>query len=328
MKLLVIGGTRFSGRALTERALARGHEVTVFHRGKSGADLFPEAEHVLGDREEGLDALGGREFDAVVDMCGYVPRSVGAAVERLRGAGWYGYISSISAFASFDEPGMTEASPLHAPPFPDTEEITETTYGPLKVACEREVTAAFGDRAALIRPGYIVGPHDPTDRFTYWIRRAAWGGEMLAPAPADQPIQFVDARDLGAFVLRLAETATGGAFNVVHPAGTTTLGALIELSRTEAGADTVVTWADADWLGERLGEDKYEAFPLWVPEEPGSHLFDPALAIAAGLDNRPVTETVRDTLAWDRSREQAWPMASGLSPDREAELLAAWRARG
>ena len=328
MKLLVIGGTRFSGRALTERALARGHEVTVFHRGRSGADLFPEAEHVLGDREEGLDPLGDREFDAVVDMCGYVPRSVGAAVERLQGAGWYGYISSISAFASFEEPGMTEASPLHASPFPDTEEVTETTYGPLKVACEEQVTAAFGDRAALIRPGYIVGPHDPTDRFTYWIRRAATGGEMLAPAPVDQAVQFVDARDLGAFVLLLAESATGGAFNVVHPAGTTTLSSLIELARAEAGADTAVTWADAAWLGEQLGDEKYDAFPLWVPEEPGSHLFDSTHAIAAGLDNRPVAETVRDTLAWDRTREQVWPMSAGLAPDREAKLLAAWHAQG
>lgn len=328
MKLLVIGGTRFSGRALTERALARGHEVTLFHRGTSGADLFPGAEHVLGDREEGLEPLGNREFDAVVDMCGYVPRSVGAAVQRLQGAGWYGYISSISAFASFEEPGMTEASPLHGPPFPDTEEITETTYGPLKVACEREVTAAFGERAALIRPGYIVGPHDPTDRFTYWIRRAATGGEMLAPAPPDQSIQFVDARDLGAFVLHLAESATGGAYNVVHPAGTTTLGALLELARADAGADTSITWADGDWLGAQLGDAKYEAFPLWVPEEPGSHLLDPARAIAAGLDTRPVAETVSDTLAWDRSREQRWPMAAGLAPEGEAELLAAWRARG
>ena len=327
MKLLVIGGTQFSGRALTERALARGHDVTLFHRGMNGADLFPEAEHVLGDRGEGLEPLGDREFDAVVDTCGYVPRTVGAAVERLRGAGWYGYISSISAFEEFSLPGMTEASPLHRPPFPDTEEITETTYGPLKVACEEQVTAAFGDRAALIRPGYIVGPHDPTDRFTYWLRRAASGGEMLAPAPPDQPIQFVDARDLAAFVLHLAETATGGAYNVVHPAGTTTLEALIDLARADAGADTAVTWADGDWLGEQLGDDKYEAFPLWVPEEPGSHLFDPAHAIDAGLDDRPVADTVRDTLAWDRTREQSWPMKAGLSPEREADLIAAWRRR-
>lgn len=328
MKLLVIGGTQFSGRALAERALARGHEVTLFHRGKNGADLFPEAEHVLGDRREGLGPLGDREFDAVVDTCGYVPRTVGAAVERLKGAGWYGYISSISAFADFSSPGMTEASALHGSPFPETEEITETTYGPLKVACEERVTAGFGDRAALIRPGYIVGPHDPTDRFTYWVRRAASGGEMLAPAPADQPIQFVDARDLAAFVLHLAETSTGGAYNVVHPAGTTNLGALIELARAQTRADTVVTWADGDWLGEQLGDDKYDAFPLWVPEEPGSHLFDPAHAIAAGLDHRPVAETVRDTLAWDRARAQEWPMKAGLSPEREADLIAAWHARG
>jgi 2'-hydroxyisoflavone reductase len=328
MRLLVIGGTRFSGRALTERALARGHEVTLFHRGTTGTGLFPGAEEVLGDREEGLEPLGDRQFDAVVDTCGYVPRSVGAAADRLKGAGWYGFISSISAFSDLSTPGATEESPRYEPPFPDTEEITETTYGPLKVACERRVTEVFGDRAALIRPGYIVGPHDPTDRFTYWIRRAAAGGTMLAPAPPDQPIQFVDARDLGAFVLHLAEGSVGGAFNVVHAAGTTTLGGLIDDARAEAGADTTVTWVDGDWLAAQLGDERYDAVPLWVPEEPGGHLFDPSRAIAAGLDNRPVADTVRDTLAWDRERPQTWPMAAGLTLEREAQLIDAWRARG
>ena len=191
MKLLVIGGTQFSGTGAYgagARARPRGHAVP---QGQERCGAVPRGRARPGDREEGFEPLGDREFDAVVDTCGYVPRSVGAAVERLQGAGWYGYISSISAFASFDEPGMTEASPLHGPPFPDTEEITETTYGPLKVACEQQVTAAFGDRAALIRPGYIVGPHDPTDRFTYWIRRGRdrWGDARACARRPGDPVR-------------------------------------------------------------------------------------------------------------------------------------------
>jgi 2'-hydroxyisoflavone reductase len=325
VKLLVIGGARFSGRALSELALSRGHEVTLFHR--TATDLFPHAEHVLGDRERGVDQLAGRRFDAVVDTCGFVPRAVRSSTELLADSGWYGFISSLSAHPDDLPPGGTEASPVHAPPFPDTEEVTDESYGPLKVACEREVQRVFGDRACVIRPGFIVGPNDPTDRFTYWVRRAAMGGEMLAPAPPDYGLQWIDARDLAAFVLRLAEGATPGVFGVVDRAPTMTLGGLIAEAASAAGADTTVTWVDGAFIsrafgGETEGDDPHEAFPLWWPEAPGFHAFDASRAFAAGLECRPPAATVRDTLEWDRGREQVWPMAAGLDPERERALLA------
>jgi len=329
MKLLVIGGARFSGRALTELALAGGHDVTLFHRTPTA--MFPDAEHVIGDRTEGVDALAGRAFDAVVDTCGYVPRAVKRSAGTLADSGWYGFISSLSAHPEDLPPGANEDSPTFEPPFPDTEDVTDETYGPLKVACERVVTEVFGDRACVIRPGFIVGPNDPTDRFTYWVHRGGAGGEMVAPAPADYGLQWVDARDLAAFVLRLAEGATSGVFGVVDRAPTMTLGALIGESAAAAGADTSVTWIDDAFIddvfaGEEAGDDPHEAFPLWWPEGPGFHAFDPSRAFGAGLVCRAPEETVRDTLAWDRSRART-PMAAGLSSERERSLLAAWRAR-
>ena len=182
MRLLVIGGTRFAGRALSAQALAAGHTLTLFHRGNTGAELFPEAEHLTGDRTVDLSALAGRQFDAVVDFCGYTPRAVERSASLLAESGWYGFVSSISAHVEGIPPGGDEDSPIHQPPFPETEEITGETYGPLKVACERVVQARFGERAAIVRPGFIVGPHDPTDRFPSLVRRAAAGGEMNATA--------------------------------------------------------------------------------------------------------------------------------------------------
>ncbi len=328
MKLLVIGGARFSGRALSERAIERGHEVTLFHR--TPTELFPEAEHVIGDREAGVDALAGRTFDAVVDTCGYVPRAVRASSELLAGSGWYGFISSLSAHPEDMPPGGTEDSPIFEPPFPDTEEVTDETYGPLKVACEREVIDVFGDRACVIRPGFIVGPHDPTDRFTSWVRRGAAGGEMVAPAPAEYGLQWVDARDLAAFVLALAEGATPGVYGVVDRAPTMTLGDLIGAAAATAGADTRVAWVDDAFIADAFAgedDDPHEAFPLWWPEAPGFHAYDPSRAFEAGLTCRRPAETVRDTLAWDRERPQG-PMQAGLDPDRERSLLTAWHATG
>ena len=330
MKLLVIGGMRFSGRALTELALGRGHEVTVFHR--TPTDLLSEAEHVIGDRDHGVAALAGRRFDAVVDTCGYVPRAVRLSSELLAETGWYGFISSLSAHPDDLPPGANEDSPTYEPPFPDTEEVTDETYGPLKVACERQVIDVFGDRACLIRPGFIVGPNDPTDRFTYWVRRASSGGEMLAPAPSDYGLQWVDARDLAAFVLRLAEGVTPGVFGVVDRAPTMTLGTLIEAAAEAAGVRTSVAWVDDAFVadafeGEAAGDDPHEAFPLWWPEAPGFHAFDPSRAFEAGLTCRDPSGTVRDTLAWDRGRPQE-PMKAGLGAERERSLLAAWRETG
>ena len=326
MDLLVIGGTQFSGRALVEQAIAAGHQVTVFHR--TPTDLVPQAEHVLGDRDQGIEALAGRTFDAVVDTCGYVPRAVRASTDTLASSGWYGFVSSISAHVEGLPAGATEESGTFQSPFPDTEDVTEETYGPLKSACEQVVADAFGDRGAVVRPGYIVGPNDPTDRFTSWVRRAAAGGEMLAPGPPDAAIQFVDARDLGAFMLHLAETATGGTYNVVHPSGTVTRSDLLATAARASGAGSAVTWADPAWLVAQLGDDRYQAFPMWDEvDDPWTHMFDSRKAVEAGLKSRSVDETVRDTLTWDRSRGEEAERPCGLSREREAELLAAWSQR-
>jgi 2'-hydroxyisoflavone reductase len=319
MRLLIIGGTRFSGRALTGSALAAGHEVTLFHRQET--DLFPEAEHVFGDRDLGVGALEGRTFDAVVDTCGYVPRAVRASAELLHDSGWYGFVSSLSAHPDDLPPGGTEDSPIHRPPWPATEEVTDDTYGPLKVACEEAVQEVFGDRACVIRPGYIVGPHDPTDRFTYWVRRAALGGQMLAPEPLDYGLQWVDARDLAAFVLHLAQERIGGVFGVVDRAPTSTIGGVIATAGAAAGSTAEVITAGEAWIAQQLGGTSGEIFPMWEPGMPGFHAFDPSRAFSAGLTCRDPDATIRDTLAWDRTREQVWPMRAGLHPERERQLL-------
>lgn len=328
MRLLVIGGARFSGRALTGLALDRGHDVTVFHRGSGPDDPWPHARHVHADRADGFGMLAGEPFDAVVDTCGYVPREVRASTEALGDVGVYAYYSSLSAHVDDARIGAAEDDDVHQPPFPDTEEVTELTYGPLKVACEHEVRAAMGDRALLIRPGYIVGPDDPTDRFTYWVRRAARGGEMLAAGPEDYAMQWVDARDLAAFVLTLVERGASGPFSVVTPPGRHTMRELLTTARDLAGADTTFVWIDHAFAeAHGLLDDASDPLPLWTPQIPSAHLFDPAKAVASGLTTRPIVDTVRDTLAWDEGRGAPWPMEAGLSDERERELLAAWRAR-
>jgi len=319
----VIGGTRFSGRAFTGMALDRGHSVTVFHRGRGGDDPWPGAEHVHRDRADGFDGLAGRSFDVVVDMCGYVPRELRASCASFAGADLYVFVSSLSAHRDDVRPGATEDDDVFEPPFPDTEEITDETYGPLKVACEQEVRAAFGDRAMTVRPGLIAGPFDPTDRFTYWVRRVAAGGEVLAPGPPDYPVQWIDARDLAAFVLLLAERRQGGTYSVVAPP--VSMEALLEACRDVRGSGAILEWVSRAFLEEQ-GVKPWEELPLWIPEFPGANRFDASRAVAAGLGTRSVAETVSDTLRWDRERKQRWPMGAGLAPDREAELLAAWHA--
>jgi 2'-hydroxyisoflavone reductase len=327
MRLLTIGGTRFSGRALTGLALERGHEVTVFHRGVAGAeDPWRDAEHVHGDRAEGFGALTGRSFDAVVDLCGFFPRQLREGAAAFPGVGRYVFISSLSAHRDDVRAGATEDDDVHGPPFPDTEEITWETYGPLKVASERALIDSFGDRATVIRPGYIVGPHDPTDRFTYWARRAARGGEVLAPAPAGQPLQWVDARDLAAFVLGLVERNVSGTFSVVTPPGRHTLAELLATSAAARGADLSPTYVDDAFVRARelVASESSDPFPLITPDEPNVHRFDTSRAEAAGLKCRPLADTVWDTLDWDDARGAPWPLAVGLSSEREAELLSAW----
>jgi 2'-hydroxyisoflavone reductase len=324
MKLLLIGGTRFSGRALTGLALERGHDVTVFHRGTGDEDPWPEAEHVHADRADGFGGLAGRSFDVVADMCGYVPRELRASCSAFADAGLYAFVSSVSVHRDDARPDATEDDDVYEPPFPDTEEIREDTYGPLKVASEVEVRNAFGERALVVRPGLIVGPNDPTDRFTYWVRRVAAGGEVLTPAPSDYPVQWIDARDLAAFLLSLCERGVGGTYSVVRPP--VPIEELMTACRDASGSDAAFTWVSRSFLDEH-GVEPWSDLPLWIPEYPGLNRFNATRAVAAGLETRTVASTVGDTLAWDRERSQKSPMGAGLTPAREAELLAAWRAQ-
>jgi 2'-hydroxyisoflavone reductase len=324
VKLLVIGGTGFLGLHSVAQALERGHDVTTFNRGVTAPGLFPEAEHLIGDRDGGLAPLEGRRFDAVLDTCGYVPRVVSASATLLAGAAdRYLFVSSLSAFPDDAPPGVTESHAAVDPAPEGVEEIGEETYGPLKVACEMAVERAMPGRALIVRPGFIVGPNDPTDRFTYWIRRAADGGRMLAPAPSDYVLQFVDVRDLAAFQLDMLERGETGLVHTVGPGEAATLGLLIEDARAAGPAELDVVWAEAEAIKEHTDVDLFEVFPLWIGDIAGFHAFDASKAVGLGLRYRPVAETVRDTLAWDRERPQTWPMKAGLAPDQEARLLQA-----
>jgi len=337
VKLLILGGTKFLGRAASEAALARGHELTLFNRGATNPDLFPEAEKLRGDRDGDLRALEGGSWDAVIDPCGYVPRVVRASAELLSGAGvaHYVFISSISAYSELPR-DYDESAPLDELEDPASEEVMRD-YGPLKVACERVVEEVFPGRSSLIRAGLIVGPHDPTDRFTYWPARLARGGDVLAPGSPDQPWQFVDARDLGAWLVRLCEERTPGAFNATGPVGGTTAGEVLETCRRVAASDAELTWVDDSFLlAHEVGE--WMELPLWVAQEGENatlHTADVSRAVAAGLATRPVEETVRDTLAWAASRDgrgegtvaMGTAEGVGLDPEKERRLLAEWRGR-
>jgi 2'-hydroxyisoflavone reductase len=300
--------------------------VTVFHRGDTEPAGLPAVEHIHGDRNANLGKLAGRTWDAALDFCAYLPRQVRAAAEVLRGS--VGHCSLISTLAVLNKdgpPGANEDTTLVEPM--DDEEVSEETYGPLKLACELEARGAFGEACLIVRPGYVVGPNDPTDRFTSWIRRAAQGGEMLAPGPPDAPMQFIDARDLAIFTLGRAEVADGGTYGVVRPPGEATTSRVLEAAINAAGADTKLTWVDQDFLLDALGTDVGTALPMWHPWRVGSMLYDSSRAVTAGLRPRPLAETVADTLAWDRTCPQG-PLQAGLSPDRERALLTSWRLRG
>jgi 2'-hydroxyisoflavone reductase len=318
MQLLVLGGTKFLGRAVVEEALARGHEVTLFNRGRTNRELFPEAEKIRGDRTEDLGSIAGRSWDAALDMSTFLPRVVRLSTEALReSAQRYVYISSISAYADQSVPPV-EGNPVAVLADPDSESIDD--YGALKAACEQIVRDAFGARALVIRPGLIVGPHDPTDRFTYWPRRIARGGRVLAPGPPDAPVQFIDVRDLGAWIVHATESGLEGIYNATGE--TLTFERFLEVCRRIAG-DAEIVWVDGQRLAE-AGVGEWMELPLWIaaPEFSAMQRADVSKAIAAGLRFRPLAETIRDTLAWDAERE--WPPAEGvgLTPGRERELLA------
>lgn len=329
MRLLVLGGTVFLGRHLVEAALAAGHTVTLFNRGRRNPELFPGVEKLRGDRDGDLESLRGRTWDAVIDPSGYVPRIVRASAELLAGSvGQYTFISSLSVYADPVASGTAEDGRLAVLPAgrEGTEEITGDTYGALKVLSEQAAEASLPGRTLIIRPGLIVGPHDPSDRFTYWPVRVARGGEVLAPGDPDRHVQFIDVRDLAAWILRLVEARQTGTFNVTGPVPSLTMGRLLDSCRLIAGSDAAFTWVpEALLLAHNVAP--YTELPLWIPSvDAGFDRFNVSRALAAGLTFRPLETTIRDTLAWDATRPVGAERRNGLKSEREAALLAAFRS--
>ena len=326
MKLLFIGGTRFVGRHLVTQALNAGHEVTLFHRGQTNPDLFPQVEHIIGDRNENLELLDSGTWDAVIDTCGYFPKQVRASAKKLANrVHRYVFISTISVYADFKTMGLNEEAPLATTDDPDQEEITGESYGPLKVLSEAAVKEVFADRAFIPRPGLIIGPYDTTDRFTYWVRRALEGQPFLAPGPGNQLVQFIDAHDLAAWVIEGLERGLHGAYNITGPAEPLTFNGMLEacLQGTDSQAQPV--WADPGFLLDRQVES-WSDLPLWVADESmlGMLAADCQKAIHEGLTFRALTKTVADLAAWDRDRGLP-ELLTGLSPERELALLDEWR---
>ncbi len=315
MRILVLGGTAFVGRAIVEDALRSGAEVTLFGRGRTGTELFPGVPRLTGDRDTGdYTALGDGRWDAVVDVSGYVPRHVGQAMDALGGrAGRYLFVSSHAVYLKTEHnPDPTEDAPRRVP-LRDTEWLAGDNYGRLKVACEDDVLARYGERATIVRPGKVAGPHDWQEGLTYWVRRAARGGPVAVPTDPAQPVQVIDSRDLARLVVQLIADGRPGAFHAVGPAEPVTLGGLIQTCARVAGTQVEIVPVPA---GTVTG-----FFPLVRDNWPGQRR-SPAKARAAGMPATPLDVTVADVLAWDRERGEP-PLEDGFTPEQEQAVLAA-----
>ena len=344
MTILILGGTGFIGPHMVRHAVSRGHAVTLFNRGRTNPHLFPELEKLVGDRDGKLAALEGRRWDAVIDNSGFVPRHVRDSAELLAESGRYLFVSSISAYKDLAGPGITEDYEVGRLDDPAAEEVTGASYGPLKALCEEAVRKVFGERANIVRPGFIVGPGDPSDRWTYWPVRVSMGGDMAVPGTPQDPIQFIDARDLASWIVGMLESGTGGVFNGVGPVEPLNMGTFLGTCRDVGGGDAVFRWVEAGFI-----EEHGVHFPIWSPTTGnfgGAHRVDISRAVATGYTSRPLADTVRDTLEWwneltDDDRPggalRAGPRKPGamggqpISTEEilriEAELLEAWESR-
>lgn len=333
MKLLIIGGTIFLGRHVVDAALKKGHQVTLFNRGRSNPDLFADNDSVeilRGDRTQSLDLLKGRSFDAVVDPSGYFPADVSLMAETLKDSvKQYIFISSVSVYKTMDRPGLNEDAELGSTDEPDSRTITGENYGPLKALCEAAAEQHFPGRSCAVRASLIVGPHDPTDRFTYWPVRCAQGDEILAPAGPDTQTQFIDVRDLAEWIVHAAEQGLAGAYTLAGPDYRLSMKDFLKACLEVANVEARLNWVSQDFQ-EQEEILPWAELPVYVGEADenmrGMLALDNSKALAAGLRCRAIKDTIRDTLDWYRGREDQ-TLKAGLKPEREAELLKRWLAR-
>ena len=337
LKILILGGTGFTGPFQVKYALARGHHVTVFNRGKTHpGELPPGVEQLIGDRAGKLDALKGRKWDVVIDNPTMLPKWVHDAAAILKGnVDRYIFISTISVYGDAPAAGSDESAPVAKYDGPDPMKETRESviaskfalYGPLKALSEKEVEKWFPGKSLIIRPGLIVGPGDESDRFTYWPVRIDRGGEVLAPGDPTDPVQFIDARDLAEWTIRMAEQGTTGVYNATGPATPLTIGQMLNEIKNALGSDAQFTWVPADFL-EKEKVAPWSDMPVWVPpaSEGGGMGVSIKRALEKGLTFRPLTETARDTLAWFKAqpKERQEKLKAGITAEREAEVLAAW----
>lgn len=328
LRILILGGTGFIGPHQVRAVRERGHSLTLFNRGQSNPGLFPDVETLRGDRNGDLESLEGREWDAVIDNSGFEPAQVRLSAGVLRDSvKQYVFVSTQSVYSDRSIIGQDETGPVGQPGIPEQE---WSGYGPLKALCERELYQAMPERATVVRPAVIVGPGDPSDRFTYWIHRVDLGGEILAPGLPGDPTQFIDVRDLSEWIVRLVENGTTGTFNGTGPREPLTVGRMLETIHSQTSTPAEFVWTSYDFLAEQ-GVRPFSDLPMWmVPQGPtaGFMRMSASRAWAAGLTYRPLATTVRDTLEWWRSRPEAEraSLGAGLAPEREAELLRAWKA--
>jgi 2'-hydroxyisoflavone reductase len=328
MDALILGGTRFVGRHIVDALVARNHRVTLFNRGQSNPSVHTELEHIRGDRATDLERVGDRRWDAVIDSSGYTPdlveRSARYFAHRTHR---YLFVSTISVYDEARTDGPDEDSPLHVLPRDvDPTQFNVEYYGALKALCEAVVRSTFRHRASIVRPSLLAGPHDPTDRFTYWPVRVDTGGEILVPVSPSEPLQYIDARDFAEFCVHLLECNDGGTYNCVAPRNTLTFGDLLDACVRVSASNAQFLWADADFLAKNE-VNPWSDLPLWIPADDPHRAIqrvDSARALVRGLKIRPLLETVRDTLNWARADgKRLGNLGAGLTPEREADLLRA-----
>ncbi len=334
MNVLVLGGTVFLGRHLVEAAIRRGHQVSLFNRGKHNPELYPEAEKLRGDRNGNLDALSGRHWDAVIDTSGHVPAAVKASATILADTSeHYTFVSTLAVYEDLlVVPGLNESAPVKRISGEIVEPPSPENIGALKVQCESVIDEAMSGRSLIVRAGFLCGPHDPTDRMTYWPRRVSRGGPVLAPGSPKRRVQFIDARDLAEWILSSAETRRNGVYNATGPATPLTMEQFLNACKVESNSDSPLTWVEDDFVISACAEagrgfSRWSEFPLWAPGSGCEATVDCAKAISAGLKFRPLGETIRDTRVWDAARPNDVPLRSGLSPTRESQLLEMWHGK-